>query len=577
MADVAERQESDPIGAARLGLTRALRPIFAQVFVLSSGVNLIALVVPIFVLQVYDRVIVHAGLTTLEGLVAGVFIALLFDQLLRQLRSRLLQRASLLIDAKLGSRVFGKLLALPLAELEARPNAFWQALFRDLETVRNTAGGAIAVLLCDLPFALLFLAVVFVIAEPAAWVLLVALPLFIGLAWWSGRSVRAAGNIEQRATAMRDTLIGDIVAGRATVKALGMAPSLRANWEARHAGAMRAAIERGRRADRFGNISFGLGAAVTVALTTVGALAILDQRLTIGALVAANLLAARVVAPFHQLVGSWRALVGYRQARSRLREVLALPEDRFESEVQFGRPRGDITLEDVAFHYRGAAKPVFAGIHCTFGHPGLHAIVGRNGSGKSTLLKLLLGLYRPTSGRVLIDGSDIAQFGRRDLNEWIGYLPQESVLLQGSVRRNIEAGRSNVPDETLIRAAQLAGVHSMIADMPEGYGSDVGEGGARLSGGQRQRIALARALLGDPPILLLDEPTANLDRRAEQDLRDALATLSRERSIIVVTHSAAILGICQTVSVLDGGRIAAGPAAEMLPRLYTAAAPARSA
>lgn len=562
---------------AGVALKRALRPIFAQVFALSFGVNVIALVVPLFVLQVYDRVIVHAGLTTLQGLVAGVFLALLFDQLLRQLRSRLLQRASLLIDAKLGRRVFGKLLALPLAELEGRPSAFWHALFRDVETIRNTAGGATAVLLCDLPFALLFLAVVFVIAAPAAWVLLVALPVFIGLAWWSGRSVRAAGSVEQRATAARDTLIGDIVAGRATVKALGMAPALAILWEQRQAGTMRAAVERGRRADRFGNLSFGLGAAVTVALTTVGALAILDQRLTIGALVAANLLAARVVAPFHQLVGNWRALVGFRQARARLEDVLELPEDRDTSTVQFGRPRGHVALEDVTFTHRGAARPVFEGLNCIFEHPGLHAIVGRNGSGKSTLLKLILGLYRPNAGRVLLDDSDLTQFGRQDLNGWIGYLPQECVLLQGSIRRNLEAGRQNVPDEEIIRVATLAGVHSLIADMPEGYGSDVGEGGARLSGGQRQRIALARALLGDPPILLLDEPTANLDRRAEQELRDALAALARERTIIVVTHSAAILSVCQTVSILDGGRIAAGPAADMLPRLYAAPTTARSA
>lgn len=566
--DASETIDRAPSFAWRRAM-RPLRPLLSQVLAISLFINILALVVPIFVLQVYDRVIAHAGITTLQGLVAGVGAALAFDFLLRQLRSRVLQRVSLGIDAHLSGAVIRKILALPLRTLEQRSAAFWQATLRDAEVVRNTIGGAVAVLFCDLPFALLFLGLIFVIATPVAWVLVIALPVFILVAWWSGVSIRRAGAREQSAIAARNTLVGEIVARRDTVKALGLSTALLPLWDARQAEGMREGVERGRSADRFANFTVGLVAFTTVALTTVGALAIIDQQLTIGALVAANMLAGRVTAPFNQLVGSWRGITGFRQSVTRLKEVLSLPEDRQAAPVEHPRPEGRITLDHVTFAYAPTAKPVFDQLSLSLAGPGMHAIVGRNGSGKSTLLKLIHGLYAPLGGRVAIDGADLAQFGRDDLNRWIGYLPQECVLMQGTIRQNLVGGRPDVGDEALLRASAQAGVHAAIVDLPDGYAAEVGEGGGRLSGGQRQRIALARALVGDPPILLLDEPTSSLDRRAEEDLRGVLEGLARERTILVVTHSALLLGACRTVTVIDRGAVAAhGSPREVLPQFF---------
>ncbi len=198
--------------------------------------------------------------------------------------------------------------------------------------------------------------------------------------------------------------------------------------------------------------------------------------------------------------------------------------------------------------------------------------MGRNGSGKTTLLKVLQGLYKPSTGRVLLDGADIAQFTRGELADWIGYVPQESVLFEGSVRDNITHRRPDSDDEEIIRAATAAGVHHFIIDLPDGYATEIGEAGRRLSGGQRQRISVARALVGDPPVLLLDEPSSNLDRQAEQELRDTITELGRQRTVIVVTHSPILLASCDNLVALDKGKIAlAGPAKEILPRLFGSA------
>ncbi|MBF0130687.1 MAG: ATP-binding cassette domain-containing protein, partial [Alphaproteobacteria bacterium] len=238
------------------------------------------------------------------------------------------------------------------------------------------------------------------------------------------------------------------------------------------------------------------------------------------------------------------------------------------SHVGMERPKGLIKVENALFRYSSNTAPALEGANLTFTPGTLTAIVGRNGSGKTTLLKVVLGLYRPETGRVLLDGADMAQFTRHELAGWIGYVPQEHILFTGTIRDNIEHGDPNAGDAQIIHAAQMAGVHSLIIDFPDGYGTDVGEGGARLSGGMRQRIALARALVGNPPVLVLDEPSANLDRQAESDLRTTLLELAQDRTVIMVTHSPTLLTACHTVVVVDKGRILlAGPSAEVLPKI----------
>jgi ABC-type bacteriocin/lantibiotic exporter with double-glycine peptidase domain len=238
------------------------------------------------------------------------------------------------------------------------------------------------------------------------------------------------------------------------------------------------------------------------------------------------------------------------------------------------RPKGAITLDNVGFAYDPHLGPVLDGISLVAPAGGVTAILGRNGSGKTTFLKLVMGLYRPDQGRVLLDGADIAQFGRDDIAAWMGYVPQECVLFAGTIKDNIAHGMEGATDEDVLRAAKLAGVHQYIVDMPAGYGTEIGEAGSRLSAGQRQRIALARALIGDPPVLLLDEPSASLDRQAEEELARNLVALSADHTVIVVTHSPALLAATRNAVVLERTKIvAAGPTGEVLARVFPRPAP----
>jgi len=559
-------------------ILRNVRPAFAQILAVSAFVNLLAVAAPVFVLQVYDRVVMHAGISTLYGLIIGVLIAIVFDFVLRQFRARLLQRAALEIDIGVNRSVLGKLMNVPLRVLETRPVAQWDILFRDANAVRDTLSGPTAVAVADLPFAVMFLAVIYVIAAPVAWVVLLLIPVFVAIAWLGARTQTARTQAEREAAMARDGLVGDLIAGRTTIKSLGLDDAFQTRWEDAHAVAVERGIDRGRAGDNFVNLGLAVSVIATVAITGVGALAILDQQLTIGALIATNMLAARIIMPFHQLVGTWRTVAMCRQAVGRLNDLFALPSERTESAIAFDRPAGTVGFDGVTFRYDADGEPVIDDIRLTLEARGLYAVMGANGSGKTTLLKLALGLYAPDDGRVLIDGADISQFSRRDLTKWIGYVPQEIRLFSGSIRDNISAAHPDAPDEDVIRAARLAGVHDFIAALPEGYGADVGDGGASLPGGIRQKIGIARAVLGQPPVILMDEPSSNLDRDSETALAETLRGLAADHTIVMATHSLRLLSACHSILVLERGKISAGgPADKILPELFPAAAAAATA
>lgn len=544
-------------------------PATGELLVLSLFVNVMALAVPVFVLQVYDRVVAKAGLTTLQGMAAGVAIVIIFDFLLRQTRSRVVQRASLRFDLIFGKQLFEKLNRLPLRVLESRPAAYWQGLFRDSDTVRNAVAGPPVIMLVDLPFAVLFLGIIYIIAEPLVWVILAAAGIFVLFALRSGFSIGSVSNREREHTLHRDGFMADIIANRTTIKALSLERAVSPMWESRQVEAIEGAMDRGRVTDTYGNIGVSLTVSTTIAITTVGALAIIDQQISIGSLVATNMLASRIVGPFAQLVSQWRNMVMARQSGKRLAEVLAMPDDYREAAMQLPRPEGAVTVENVTFTFDPEAEPVLKDIRIRVPATGIHAIVGPNGSGKTTLLKLIQGLYPPVKGRVLLDGADISQFTVTQMANWIGYVPQENVLLAGTIRENLARGRDDVDDDDILQAAKAVGAHEFIIDLADGYDTVVGEGGRTLSGGQRQRLAIARALIGNPAVLLMDEPSASLDRQAEEQLRDQLRILAQDRTVIIVSHSATLLSVCSNIIVMDRGIVTrGGPAKEILPTLF---------
>jgi ATP-binding cassette, subfamily C, bacterial LapB len=560
---------SDQSESVLRGLLRHLWPQYRELTFLSFFINVLALAVPIFVLQVYDRVVFFAGISTLQALVFGVAIAIGFDFVLRQARSRVLQRASVHVDAALSARLYEKLSKLSLRDLERSDGARWQVLQQDVARIRDTLGGVPVVLAVDVPFALVFLALIAVIALPILWVVLLAIPLFVTIAIVSSRAATSAAHKEQSSQMSRDARVSEFIHGRTTLKSLDLSPQVQRQLEEEQARTITSALDRGRRNDSFANLGLALSLLTTVAITAVGAVAILEQSITIGSLIATNMLANRLITPLNQLVGTWRTWSAFTMARQRLEDVFALPDERGRTAVAMVRPEGALAVENLTFRY-DEGEPVVSNVGFTLLPGALHGIVGRSGSGKSTLVKLMQGLYPPESGRVLIDGADIGQFSRTDLAKWVGYAPQETFLLSGTIRDNIARLEHPNADAEVVRVAKLSGAHEFVVDLPEGYGTDVGEAGSRLSGGQRQRLAIARAMFGDPPILILDEPTANIDRPAEEQLRVALLEMAKDHNIIVVTHSPVLLSACENILVLERGAIAAaGPGSDILPRLFS--------
>ncbi|WP_135075370.1 peptidase domain-containing ABC transporter [Terasakiella sp. SH-1] len=544
-------------------------PILGEIFAATLVINVLAFAIPVFILQVYDRVIAQAGISTLQGLILGMIGVIVFDFILRQARSGLLQNAAMRIDATLAKQLFNKFTSLPLRILEHRPSAFWQSLFHDVDNIRTALSGIAVILLADLPFSIIGIALIVALAKPLAWALLIIVPLFILLAFLSSWSAKQSTKQERSATMRRDALVSEMIADRTTIKSLGMGGYLGKIWEERQAKTIDSSIKKAARADRYHNLGKTLLLSSTVALTGFGAIAIINQELTVGALIAANMLVSRILQPLNQLVLQWKSLSAARQSYKRVMKVLDYPEDLQDPALTLERPQGKLTMEGIAFHFADEDNtPVIRGIGATLGATGLHAIVGPNGSGKSTLLKLIRGLYPPHAGRIMLDQADMAQFSDREKLQWFGYLPQDTRLLSGTIKDNLSMGTTPPSDEDIIKATQLAGIHDEIMAMKHGYNTQVGEYGDNLSGGLRQRLAIARTLVADPVVLLLDEPSNNLDTTAEIRLARLLKKLAKERTVVMVTHSLSLLQVADSIMVLERGQIkAGGKASDILPRL----------
>ena len=415
-------------------LTAVLAPIgkrLPELLGMSLFINILSLAVPIFVLQVYDRVVFQAGITTLQGLVLGVCLAIAFDFILRQVRGRIIQRVAVRIDADVGRTLFGKLANLPLAVIESKTMPQWQVLHRDAETVRNVCAGPPVLLFLDLPFVILFVGVIWIIAAPIAWILTLIVPVFVIVSVVSQRMLSHSTDAEKQAQTERDAMVAEMIAGRGAMKSLGLGPSLAERWEERQSRLVVSSIRRGTLTDSFNHIGMMLGLAASVAMTSVGALAIIDGELTMGALIAANMLTSKIVGPMNQLVGIWRQVIAFRGSAQRLGELFALADESGGDALDRPRPAGSLTVENVRFSYAPDAAPVVDGVTASFPSGQMHGVIGPNGSGKTTTLKLLQRLYVPQEGRVLLDGADLEQFSRRQLADWIGYVPQDPFLFGG--------------------------------------------------------------------------------------------------------------------------------------------------
>jgi len=546
-----------------------LKPLFTHMLAVSLFTNLLALAVPIFTLQVYDRVVAHNAETTLISLSVGVVLALAFDFILKQARSRLLQEAALKIDGLLGRAIYKQFCRLPLMAIESQPSQRWQSMLVDAMNVRAFFSGPTAVMLADAPFVIIYFAVVTIIAPPLAWVLFLIVIAFLILTWYASGNAQVATSREAAKGLSRDGLFAELVAGRGTVKALTIDLAQQPRFEQLHASQIVESYERGTRTDTAMALGYSLTLASTAILVAVGALAIMQRDMTVGALVATTMLTNRIVSPLNQLLSSGKLFTSFRQSLRHLDQYFRLQTEKDGPALERPKAEGKLRVEKLLFSYAPTeAQPMLGPIHFEIPPHCMLGIIGRNGSGKSTLMKLLQGLYTPTEGRVLLDGADIAQFTRSELTHSFGYVPQECVLFSGSIRENIAIAKPGASDAEVLHAAKLAGADSFIIDLPDGYQSQIGEGGYKLSGGQRQRIAIARALLHDPAVLLMDEISSNLDSQAELDLREHLLAMTKNHTIVLATHSIPLLRVCHALMILDRGRLVAiGPTADILPKI----------
>ncbi|MBI1239931.1 MAG: type I secretion system permease/ATPase [Alphaproteobacteria bacterium] len=564
------------------GATRRPQDWFRNVFKLMAGeytltilsaamVNLLALAIPLFTMNVYDRVLPNNATPTLWVLAIGVAIVLFFDFLLRSLRGLFVDIAGRRVDLILSSEMFEHLVDLQLAE---RPRTAGELANRlkDFEIVREFFTSSTIATLTDLAFMLVFIAVLFWVGGLLAFVPLAAIVLVVAI----GVAVQPAlkRNLERadREASLKHAHLVETISALEAVKSLNAQGQLQRGWDRIVSAAARTSRDT-RQISLFAlNATSFIQQCVTVAILIWGTYLFAAREISMGAIIASVMLSARCVAPLGGLAGMLvrlqQALVAFKGLDQFMQLKRETPEAKTPLHQQVGH--GAIELRDVTFAYPGARTPALDGLALTIKAGERVAILGRVGSGKTTLGRLLLGLYPVSGGTVLIDGVDLRQYHPADLRRGVGLLMQDVTLFSGTVRENICFGTPWASDEQVLRAARLAGADRFIAEHPQGYDLPVGERGQFLSGGQRQAIALARALFHDPPILFLDEPTAAMDPRFEREFieRMKLVLDAGPRTLIVSTHRRSLLDLVDRVIILERGTVAAdGPKDEILARL----------
>lgn len=547
------------------------RSVLTTVLGYGLAINLLGLTSSLYMLQIYDRVLSSYSIETLVVLSLIAAAALFAMAGLEALRSSILQRLGARAAYRLGPQAFA-------IQLRGTPSADAPALqpLRDVETVRNLIGGPAAAAFLDLPWSPIYFILLYVLHPVLFLVAVIACALIGGIAYLNDRltaKASAAASKEQ----LRALQFAEVAArnGEAVV-ATGSTQAVSSHWLAAARGAMEHGLGATEREATFHAFARFLRNGLQIGLLGVGAALTIAGELSGGGLIAGSILGARALQPIEAVVGAWRLVLSARQAWGRLDEALAGGKGGGET-LTLPRPLGAISADNVTLVPPGAQRPILSRISFDLAPGEQLAIVGPSGSGKSTLVRAILGLAPCAIGNIRIDGADVAQWQKSDLGQWIGYLPQVPLAMAGTVGQNI-ARFEDVPPDSIIAAAQAANVHEMILSLPKGYDTDLGPGGVRLSGGQLQRIALASALFGERPVIILDEPEAHLDAEGEATLRAALQSLrQRKATVIVVSHRPSAVTSTDKVLILRDGRGEFGPREEILGRIMRTATPVGAA
>ncbi|MGQ0657525.1 MAG: type I secretion system permease/ATPase [Chromatiales bacterium] len=543
---------------------RSCRRSFLHVGLFSFCSNALLLALPLYVLQVFDRVLTSRSEETLVMLTIITVGLLTAMMVLEILRSRLLLAAGLSLDHRLGPAVLTGML-----DRAAQPPgaAGYASGLRDLNAVRAFLTGSGVLAFFDVPWVPVFTVVIFLLHPLLGIVAVGGIVILLLLAWLNEAATR--GPIEemnrgaQRAFRFVDAGLRNAEAAHA----LGMLNRITDRWAGLHRAVATAQAVAGRRAGTLLACTRYARLLVQVVMLAAGAYVVIRQQATAGVMIAGTLILARALAPVELTVGAWRGFVEARQAWRRLSELLRQP-DAATPQVQLPAPEGRVSVEKILFVVRQPDRAILKGVSFELGPGESLGLVGPNAAGKSTLARVLTGVWKPLSGSVRVDGADISEWERERLGQFIGYLPQDVELFAGTVGENI-ARLAEVDSEAIVAAARRACVHDMILRLPEGYDTEIGEGGALLSAGQRQQIGLARALFGDPRLVVLDEPNSNLDGEGEEALRKVIMGLKETRvTLVIISHKPSILVNMDKMLVLREGMVdMVGPAREVMARV----------
>jgi len=530
-------------------------------------VNMLALATPLFTMSVYDRVIPNGAIPSLIALSIGMGLAIVFDFVLRAVRSRMIDVTGKTVDVVLAANIFEHVMAVKMAQRPASVGIIANQL-RDFDSVREFFTSGSVVSATDLIFALLFIGVLFTIAGPLAWIPLVMLPIMIALGFTMQRPLDRAMKRLQAESAARHGVLVESLSGLETVRATGAESRMQTAWERSVAATARSGEDVHFWASLTLTSANAAQQITSLLLVIIGVFLILDGKLTVGALVAANMLAGRVLAP---IAGIASVITRGTQTLSALKSIdriMSLERERSPQRAYVARKieDGRIAFENVSFAYPNAPGKALEKVSFKIEGGERIGIIGRVGSGKTTVGRLLLGFYEAQEGRILVDGVDSRQYDPSDLRTGIGFAMQDTDLFFGKLRDNIALGKPEATDEEVLAAARLSGVESFIAGHPMGYDMPISEGGRSLSGGQKQAIGLARVLIRKPRVLFLDEPTAHFDIRSEAEFLERLKAIRGERmTIIISTHRLSLLNMVDRLLLFDNGRLVAdGPRDKVL-------------
>jgi ATP-binding cassette, subfamily C, bacterial len=540
----------------------ACRGYFATALVFSLAMNLLYLAAPLYMLQVYDRVISSASQVTLLMLTIALLVAFVALASLDAVRARVLTRASIRLDRL----VAGRLMAAIIQRASSVGGAQSQ-LLRDFDTFRQFVTGIGIQAIFDLPWAPIYILVIFALHPMLGAFALCCALVLIGMALLNEWLVRPPLTEANEAAARNYSFTEMNLRNWEVVQAMGMIGGVLQRWCRDRNRMLERQVTATDRAATMQSIIRFLRLSMQSVILGLGAYLVIERVTTVGAMFAASLLLGRALQPIEQIVGSWRNLVSARSAYQRVRELLATSASP-DSTLALPRPTGRVSVEALSYAPPGSFMPILRGVACQIEAGEVLGVIGPSGAGKSTLARHIVGVLAPSAGAVRLDGADVSTWPKELLGPHIGYLPQDIELFADTVAANISRFQVG-DDEKVIEAAQLAGAHEMILRLPQGYETQIGEGGAALSGGYRQRIGLARAVYGNPSLVVLDEPSSNLDAEGDAALADCLVQLKERRTtVVIISHRPVTLNVVDKILLIrDGMAEMFGPRAEVMARL----------